>query len=231
MLSNSTTRKLGGINDQEVISLHEVQFQSYSNMREALVGMGVNSATVDMLSLPALTAVLEFLRNQSLAKTPSRVRGRPRGRIPQENLSNLDKKILKALLSSTGTVSSATLSKELDIPLSTVHRRRGWLESNLLNRSYTLKAEMLGMRTAELFISTRNGTTSAVARTLLELRDTVFTVWRTISESGIDLEARVIFRNYEQLANILERINSIDGVDKVCWHEQIQVFGKTVHLQ
>jgi DNA-binding Lrp family transcriptional regulator len=141
-------------------------------------------------------------------------------------LSLLDKKILKALLSSTGTVSSATLSKELDIPLSTVQRRRRRLESNLLNRSYTLKAEMLGMRTAELFISTRNGTTSAVARTLLEFDAMVDSVIRVIGTNSTNIITEIRFKNNSELLGVVERIRSFSGVVSVSWIERIGFIGQ-----
>lgn len=82
-------------------------------------------------------------------------------------LSQADKKILKSLLSSGGRVSSLKLSRELDIPLSTVQRRRKRLEESFLETSYVLKGEKFGWRRATLFLSTQNGLTSSVVKELL----------------------------------------------------------------
>lgn len=145
-------------------------------------------------------------------------------------LSTLDKSILKALLSSGGTVSSATISKDLDIPLSTVQRRRRRLEENLLNRSYSLKAEMLGMRTAELFISTKNGTTSSVARALLELEATVDSVIRVIGTSSANIITEIRFRNNSELLDIVEQIRSFTGVVNISWIERIGIIGQNDNI-
>jgi DNA-binding Lrp family transcriptional regulator len=219
MLSNPNEKRLG-------TGMNEEQIHSYSGIREALVGMGAKSSMIDQLSLPALTAIFEIVRNYSVPGQAKKRSGRPKRGVLAENLSPLDKKILNALLSSTGTVSSAILSREFNVPLSTVHRRRKWLESHLVDKSYRLRAESFGMRTAELFISTKNGSTPTVASELLCMRDVVFSVSRTMSESGIDLTAKVICRDHEDLANILERINSIDSVDKVRWCDYIEVIGR-----
>lgn len=225
-MSSSVARQFNTIGNQTELALNEGQFQSYSDMREALIGMGAKSSTVDQLTIPALTAVLEIIRDYSMSSQVKRGPGRPKREPLAESLSVLDRRIVGALLSSTGTLSSSALSKQLGVPLSTVHRRRKWLEAHMLDRSYTLKAESLGLKTTELFISTKNVSTSKVARELLELRDVILFVWRIMSESGIDLEAKVIFRDHEDLANILERINSIDAIDRVHWYNHIEVIGK-----
>jgi DNA-binding Lrp family transcriptional regulator len=141
-------------------------------------------------------------------------------------LSTVDKKILKALLSSTGGVSSLTLSKELDIPLSTVQRRRKRLEANLLEMSYTLKVERFGWRTATLFISTRNGMTAAVGKEILSLSDGVKSVNRILGENSADLMVEIIFRNNSELLNMVEKMKSINGVGNVFWIELIEPMGK-----
>ena len=225
MLSNRVAKQFDVLEDQKETGMSEGRLQSYSHIREALLEMGAKSSIIDQLSLPALTAVFEIVRECSTASQAKKP-GRPKKGVLAEDLSSLDKKILKALLSSTGTVSSATLSRDLGVPLSTVHRRRKWIESYLVDKSYTLKAESFGMRTAELFISTKNGSTSAVAGELLRMCDVVYSVWRTMSESGIDLAAKVICRDHEDLANILERISSISSIDKVRWCNYIQVIGR-----
>ena len=141
-------------------------------------------------------------------------------------LSTVDKKILKALLSSTGTVSSAALSEELGIPLSTIQRRRRRLESRLVDRSYTLKAESFGMRTAELFISTKNGSTSEVANKLLTLSAMVDSVVRVIGDSTTSIILDIRFKTNPELLGVIEQIRSLSGVVTVSWIERISIEGQ-----
>ncbi|WP_415282152.1 winged helix-turn-helix transcriptional regulator [Candidatus Nitrososphaera sp. FF02] len=141
-------------------------------------------------------------------------------------LSTVDKKILKALLSSTGTVSSASLSEELGIPLSTIQRRRRRLESRLVDRSYTLKAESFGMRTAELFISTKNGSTAEVANKLLTLGAMVDSVVRVIGDSSTSIILDIRFKTNPELLGVIEQIRSLSGVVTVSWIERISIEGQ-----
>lgn len=146
--------------------------------------------------------------------------------MKSQRLSALDKRILSALLSSRGLVSSAELSKQLDIPISTIQRRRRRLESRLVDRSYTLKTESLGMRTAELFISTKNGGTSQVADELLQLDVMVDFVNRVIGDGSVSIIAEIKFRNNADLLRIIEKIRSFSGVDNVRWVERVAFLGQ-----
>jgi DNA-binding Lrp family transcriptional regulator len=211
-----------------LIVQHETQIEPVSRFEilENLKKLGVNPEMLEQLSIPALTHLLKTLQK---AANSGPIQSRP-GRRKSHELSRVispaDKKILKALLSSTGGVSSLTLSKELDIPLSTVQRRRKRLEANLLEMSYTLKVERFGWRTATLFISTRNGMTAAVGKEILSLSDGVKSVSRILGENAADLMVEIIFRNNSELLNMVEKMKAINGVGNVFWIELIEPMGK-----
>jgi DNA-binding Lrp family transcriptional regulator len=210
-----------------LIVQHEAQVEPSSRFEilENLEKLGVNPEMLDQLSIPALNHLLKTLQKAaSSSPAPSRP-GRRKSHELARVVSPADKKILKALLSSTGGVSSLTLSKELDIPLSTVQRRRKRLEANLLEMSYTLKVERFGWRTATLFISTRNGMTAAVGKEILSWKDSVSCVSRTMGENSIDLKADIVFKDNEELVEMIGRIKATEGVEKVSWSEQIRAIG------
>jgi DNA-binding Lrp family transcriptional regulator len=215
-----------------LIVQHETQIEPVSRFEilENLKKLGVNPEMLEQLSIPALTHLLKTLQK---AANSGPIQSRP-GRRKSHELSRVispaDKKILKALLSSTGGVSSLTLSKELDIPLSTVQRRRKRLEANLLEMSYTLKVERFGWRTATLFISTRNGMTAAVGKEILSWKNSISCVSRTMGENSIDLKADIIFKDNEELVEAIGRIKAIEGVEKVSWSEQIRTIGHNSNL-
>ncbi len=207
---------------------NEGQIEAYSrrDLVAELGKFGIDIAAMEQLSIPALMNLLAALRRNLGLVHEKRRPGRPKGQALSKNISSIDKKILKALLSSTGDISSLSLSRELGIPLSTVQRRRKRLETYLLDMSYTLKVDKFGLRTADLFISTKNGMTDAVARELLSRQNAVASVCRTLGESTIDLKAKVVFRDNEDLADIIVKVSALEGVDGVSWNEMVKVMGQ-----
>ncbi|MFI5419897.1 MAG: AsnC family transcriptional regulator, partial [Nitrososphaerales archaeon] len=53
-------------------------------------------------------------------------------------LSDMDRKMLRLLLDSEGTISTHEMSDQLGIPISTVQRRRKRLEADYLIKHYSL---------------------------------------------------------------------------------------------
>jgi DNA-binding Lrp family transcriptional regulator len=141
-------------------------------------------------------------------------------------LSPVDKKILKTLLSSTGEISSLTLSRELDIPLSTVQRRRKRLEADFLEASYSPKLEKLGWRVAMLFVHTEKGNTLGVGKEILSWKDSTVRVWRAIGAETTDIITEAIFKENKDLMDIIERVKAIKGVTNISWIELVSTLGK-----
>src|SRR5215510_5388117 len=79
-------------------------------------------------------------------------------------LSEVDKKMLQTLLASSGRISSLALSRKLEIPLTTIQRRRKRLESEFLEVDYSLRLDKLGWRNADLLISTSRGAASSIGK-------------------------------------------------------------------
>ncbi|HXG08120.1 MAG TPA: Lrp/AsnC family transcriptional regulator [Nitrososphaera sp.] len=180
-----------------------------------------NSFSIEELSdlLYGLNKVINTYRHAQKADRPTK-----KGITPV--LSLADRKILKSLLASGGRVSSLKLSRELDIPLSTVQRRRKRLEELLLETYYVLKVDKFGWRRATLFISTQNGLTMSVAKELLRWEDSIISVSRTMGGSEIDLQLEFIFRQNSELLALIEKIRAVNGVKNVAWSESIEVIGK-----
>jgi DNA-binding Lrp family transcriptional regulator len=79
------------------------------------------------------------------------------------NLSDIDKKLLKILLSPNGYVHSQQMAKDLGIPITTIRRRRHRLESEFIKSNYVLDIEKFGWRRVDFFLSIRNGKINPVA--------------------------------------------------------------------
>ena len=142
-----------------------------------------------------------------------------------KKLSDVDKKMLQTLLASSGRVSSLALSRKLEIPLTTIQRRRKRLESEFLEVAYSLKLEKLGWRNADLLISTSRGKASYIGKELLT-HNSITRVCRSIGEHTIDLHAEIVFKDNTELLNVIEWIKSLDGVKEVVWTEPVELVGK-----
>lgn len=199
---------------------------SRHELLEELSKLGVQTEAFKSFSIEELSDLLYGLNKviNMHKSTPRTDRPMKKGLAPV--LSLTDKKILKSLLASGGRVSSLKLSRELDIPLSTVQRRRKRLEELLLETSYVLKVDKFGWRRATLFISTQNGRTMSVAKELLQWEDAIISVNRTMGGSEIDLQLEFIFRQNSELLELIEKIRAVEGVRSVTWNESIEVIGK-----
>jgi DNA-binding Lrp family transcriptional regulator len=140
-------------------------------------------------------------------------------------LSQIDKKILKVLLSPEGKVSSHALTARLGVPRTTIQRRRKFLEKHYLEFSYALKLKNLGYRRVDLLIYTGGGNTVGIAKSLLE-RDEVVYVGRSIGEHTIDLRAEVIIGDNSELLDLLEEVKAMPSVKDVIWSEIVQIVGR-----
>src|SRR5829696_4990208 len=141
-------------------------------------------------------------------------------------LSNIDREILKAVLSPNVKRSSSTfLSKKLGVPQTTIQRRRSRLEKEFLELSYSLDLKKFGWRRVDLLIYTRNGKTDSVAKQLLE-NDEVTYVGKSIGEHKIDLRVEIIIKDNAELLDILEKVKAMDGVEDSVWTEIVEVVGR-----
>lgn len=143
----------------------------------------------------------------------------------RKKLSEVDRRMLQIMLASNGKVSSLTISKQLEVPLTTVQRRRKRLESEFVEMTYVFRLEKVGWRKANLLISTDKGMTPVTGRTLLA-HSSVTKVCRSIGEHTIDLLAEVVFKDNSELLNIIEWIKSTDGVREVIWTESVETLRK-----
>ena len=187
--------------------------------------LGVKTEAFGSLSMQDLRDLLEGLR-AIIESKPVPKRGRPKNTgefVPI--LSQSDKKILPMLIKSAGRVSTLQLSRELDLPLSTVQRRRTRLEKNVIDMNYFLKLQNIGWRMGMLFVSASHGKADIIGKQILEMDNMVRSVERMVGESTMDLKIDFIFRNTEELLSLLDRIKSLEGTKNFFWGESVSVLG------
>jgi len=149
---------------------------------------------------------------------------------PDIGLSQLDRKILKILLTPNGHVKSTkSISTKLGIPVTTIRRRRKRLESKFLKLQYVLDIEKFGWRRIDFFISIRNGLVNSVGKKLIELNDVTY-VGKSIGEHTIDLRVETIVKDNVVLLDLLEQIKGMEGVKDVVWSEIVNVIGRKISI-
>jgi len=149
---------------------------------------------------------------------------------PDIGISQIDRKILKILLSSNGqSKSTKGISTKLGIPVTTVRRRRKRLEDKFLKVHYVLDIEKFGWRRVDFFISIRNGLVNAVSKKLMELDDVTY-IGKSIGEHTIDLRVETIVKDNTVLLDLLEVIKGMEGVRDVVWSEIVSIVGRKISI-
>lgn len=205
----------------------EDRHQSRNGILRELQALGVETEALDALSIEDLGSLSSSLRELLASRVDRRKPGRPRydhSSVPI--LSHSDRIILQRLVESEGHVSSLSISRELDIPLSTIQRRRKRLEEILVERNYSLKIGMLGWREATLYASLRGGQAEEIGKRILDASNRVISVSRILGGVGLDLKIEIIFRQNSELTPLIDQIKSMEGVAGVIWCESLSVIGR-----
>lgn len=140
------------------------------------------------------------------------------------SLSDIDRKILKVLLTPNGRISSKVLAKRLGIPQTTLQRRRKRLEKELLKITYSLDVEKFGWHKVDFLIATESGKTDIIAKDLLK-REEVIYAGKSIGQHTIDLRVETILKDNGEILRMMQLLKAIDGIKEVIWTEIVQVVG------
>jgi DNA-binding Lrp family transcriptional regulator len=144
-------------------------------------------------------------------------------------LSGVDKKILKLLLIPDGIHSSKSMARELDIPASTVQRRRKRLEKQFLKVSYSLDLAKFGWHKVDFLIATESGKTGLIGKELL-MRDEVVYVGKSIGQQTIDLRVETILEDNAEILRMLELLKAMSGIRDVVWTEIVEEVGSKMSI-
>jgi DNA-binding Lrp family transcriptional regulator len=141
------------------------------------------------------------------------------------HLSDMDRKMLRLLLDSEGTIPTHEISEQLGMPISTVQRRRKRLEDEFLIKHYSLDPMKFGYRKIDLLIYTQGGDTLSVGKELLKREEVTYAA-RTIGEHTIDLRIEVFVKDNGVLLDLLETVKAMKGVRDVIWTEVVETIGR-----
>jgi DNA-binding Lrp family transcriptional regulator len=122
-------------------------------------------------------------------------------------------------------ISSLALAKKLDIPLSTLQRRRARIENAILKRNYSFNYKAFGARIGDLIVSVDRGKSKEIAQNLLKKYKNNIVSCDTRINSEHNVSARIIYKNTEELFHLIENIKTMDYVTGVSWSEMVEVIG------
>jgi DNA-binding Lrp family transcriptional regulator len=137
-------------------------------------------------------------------------------------LDKLNLKIIGEILNN-GDIKSSEIASRLKIPLSTIQRRRATLEKfDILKKNYSLDVTKLGLRVAEVSISTKKGSSRKVLDEIYNRhRKYITDMSLRVGNPDTNISFRIVYKNSSRLFNLLEEIKGNQMVDKVDWSEYI----------
>ena len=138
------------------------------------------------------------------------------------HLDKLNLKIIEELLNN-GEIKSSEIASKLNIPLSTIQRRRATLEKfDILKKNYSLDVTKMGLRVAEVSISTKKGSSRKVLDEIYNRhRKYITDMSLRVGNPDTNISFRIVYKNSSRLFNLLEEIKGNQMVDKVDWSEYI----------
>ena len=138
------------------------------------------------------------------------------------HLDRINLKIIEELLNN-GEIKSSEIASKLKIPLSTIQRRRATLEKfDILKKNYSLDVTKLGLRVAEVSISTKKGSSRKVLDEIYNRhRKYITDMSLRVGNPDTNISFRIVYKNSSRLFNLLEEIKGNLMVDKVDWSEYI----------
>ena len=134
----------------------------------------------------------------------------------------LDARIIEELLDDA-YISSTEISKKHKAPLSTVQRRRKYLEDTILTRRYEIDLKKQGFRIGELTISSENGASREIAGGIFSrYQNHVLSITVKI-DGSIILEVLVYFKTTNEIHEMMEGIHTMSGVENVKFAETVEI--------
>jgi DNA-binding Lrp family transcriptional regulator len=121
-------------------------------------------------------------------------------------------------------IKSSEIAKYLNIPLSTIQRRRSRLESlAILKKSFVIDFHRLGLRVADLFIKITKGDIETIVSEILKQHSkSILEVTIRLGQPDINLVVRIAYKDNDEIYGIMSTFNTIEHVDSVQWSEIIK---------
>jgi DNA-binding Lrp family transcriptional regulator len=139
-------------------------------------------------------------------------------------IDNTNLKIIEELVKNPES-SSSSLATKLQIPLSSLQRRRAKLERAVLSKSYQINLTSIAGKMGEVFINVDKGKSREVAKRILtKFKDNVMSVSTRINAKH-NIAAHIMYNDTAELHNLLENIKAMPFVTTLEWSETVEIIG------
>ena len=133
-----------------------------------------------------------------------------------KDIDEIDVKIIDLMILNK---TNKQISSQLSLPLSTIQRRtRILLTSGLVKSQVQINYHKFGFKTGLLHIYLKNGNIEEMAKTIYEL-DGITSVEIHIGNS--DILGNVIYKDSNDLLNLIATIKNMNGVERIVWSERV----------
>lgn len=139
-------------------------------------------------------------------------------------IDNTNLKIIEELVKNPESTSSC-LATKLQIPLSSLQRRRAKLERSVLSKSYQINLTSIAGKLGEVFINVDKGKSREVAKQILtKFKDNIMSVSTRINAKH-NIAAHIMYNDTTELHNLLENIKAMPFVTALEWSETVEIIG------
>ena len=133
-------------------------------------------------------------------------------------------KIVEELVKNPNT-SSMSLATKLQMPLSSLQRRRAKLEKSILTKAYHINLKASGAKMGDTIINVDKGRSREVAESILrKFKSNIMNVSTRIN-SEHNVAAQIIYNDTAELHNLLENIKAMPYVTSLQWSEMVEMIG------
>jgi DNA-binding Lrp family transcriptional regulator len=137
-------------------------------------------------------------------------------------IDKINLKIIEKLLNNPD-IKTSEIAQKLQIPLSTIQRRRSLLERlYVLKRNYLLDLKRFGLRIADISINVEQGKCQKIAKDIQSYhsKNIISTSFR-IGDPETNLSFKIVYKNSNQLFNLIEDIKKNSFVSRIEWSESV----------
>ncbi len=139
-------------------------------------------------------------------------------------IDDVNLKIIDELVKNP-SITSSSLATTLEIPLSSLQRRRAKIEKYILNKSYQINLRSIAGKIGEVVINVDRGKSREVAKQILKrFKNNVMSVSTRINAEH-NVAAQIMFTDTAELHNLLENIKLMQFVTNLQWSEVVEIIG------
>lgn len=118
-------------------------------------------------------------------------------------------------------IKSSEISEKIDIPLSTIQRRRGRIETSaVLKKSFVIDFHRLGMRVADLLIKITKGDIETIVSEIVKQHSkSILEITIRLGQPDINIVVRIAYKDNDEIYEIMRTFNTIEHLESIQWSE------------